>query len=45
MMIFPLSIAGKVVLILIAIVLGFVTWMMWRPEHWRWLFDKLKKKE
>ncbi|MBR9701160.1 hypothetical protein GOV11_04815 [Candidatus Woesearchaeota archaeon] len=44
MMIFPLSIAGKIVLICIAVVLGVIFWMMSKPAHWKWLFDALKKK-
>jgi hypothetical protein len=42
MKIFPLSIPGKIVLILIAIMLGLIFWMMSKPEHWSWLFKRLR---
>jgi lauroyl/myristoyl acyltransferase len=43
--IFPLSGAGRVVLIVIAIALGCILWMMMKPEHWEWLFKRLKKEK
>ena len=41
--IFPLSVGGRVVLVLIALILGLICWMMWAPQHWKWLFASLKK--
>lgn len=42
MKIFPLSIPGKIVLILIAIAIGLIWSMLQFPEKWRWLFDRIK---
>lgn len=38
MIIFPLSVPGKIVLILIAIVLGLIFSMLWFPQTWRKIF-------
>jgi hypothetical protein len=43
--IFPLSTLGRIVLFIIAIVLGCILWMMMKPEHWEWLFAKLRKEK
>jgi len=45
MKIFPLSILGKIVLVIIAIVLGLIFWMMSKPEAWRRRFKKEIKSE
>jgi len=42
MIIFPLSVGGRIVLMLVAVILGLICWMMWKPDHWRWLFKKLR---
>lgn len=41
--VFPLSWGGKVVLFIIAILLGCIWWMMVKPEHWEWLFSRVRK--
>jgi len=43
-MIFPLPWPGKIVLMIIAVMLGLICWMMYKPEHWTWLFDALRKR-
>jgi len=43
MKIFPLSTLGKLTLIIIAIVLGLMTWMMWRPQDWAWYLNRTAK--
>ena len=40
MVIFPLSWPARIVLILIAIVLGLIFWMMVKPEFWRRVWGK-----
>lgn len=40
MVIFPLSWPGKIVLMIIAIILGLMFWMVAKPEHWMWLRKK-----
>jgi len=42
MIIFPLSIPGKIVLILIAIIIGLIFWGMMRPEMFRKWFGQKK---
>jgi hypothetical protein len=44
MVIFPLSWPGKIVLILIALMLGFIFWMMMSPERAKKWFGKKEKK-
>jgi hypothetical protein len=43
-MVFPLSTGGRIVLILIAVAVGVICWMMYRPQDWKWLHKKFKKK-
>lgn len=43
MIIFPLSPLGKVVLILVAVVLGLIFWALWYPESFKKIFGKKKK--
>jgi hypothetical protein len=43
MIIFPLSMPGRIVLVLIAIFLGLIFWMLWKPEFWRRVFKKKDK--
>lgn len=45
MKIFPLSWPGKIVLIGIAISLGIICWMLWRPQDWQWLIKKKVKEK
>lgn len=44
MIIFPLSWPGKIVLIIIAIVIGCMWHMITWPDKWKWLFDKLRER-
>jgi hypothetical protein len=44
MMIFPLSVPGKIILVMIAVVLGLIFWMLAKPAQWGWLFKRLKDK-
>jgi hypothetical protein len=40
--IFPLSVPGRIILVIIAIFLGMICWMVWKPEFWRKLIGKKK---
>ena len=43
MIIFPLSWLGKIALMLIAIFLGLILWMLWKPERWKKFWRKGEK--
>jgi hypothetical protein len=43
MKIFPLSVAGKIVLTLIALMLGLILWVLHKPDHFKKMLNKKQK--